>query len=154
MVWSWWSDLAPKNPIIVNFCGMDHQKSNFSLIYATLSDRGRWGPVTRGEYSSQRFIILPRYPEKVHNSTPITFANFCFDKWIFEWSVESLHSNFKMSPLHIDQRFSLKMLIFLFLELNWNCCSSSWTGKTSLLSKSKYILLQTRYYFQKFETVQ
>ena len=45
-------------------------------------------------------------------------------------------------------------LLNWYLELNWNCCSSSWTGKTSLLSKSEYILLQTRYHFQKFEAMQ
>ena len=38
-----WSSLAPKWPILVIFCGMDHQKSNFSLIYGTLSDGGCWG---------------------------------------------------------------------------------------------------------------
>ena len=38
-----WSSLAPKWPIPVPFCGMDHQKSNFSLISDTLSVRGCWG---------------------------------------------------------------------------------------------------------------
>ena len=38
-----WSSMAPKWPIIVFFFGMDHQKSNFSLIYGTLSDGGCWG---------------------------------------------------------------------------------------------------------------
>ena len=38
-----WSSMAPKWPIIVIFFGMDHQKSNFSLIYGTLSDGGCWG---------------------------------------------------------------------------------------------------------------
>ena len=37
------SFLAPKWPILVPFCGMDHQKSNFSLISDTLSVRGCWG---------------------------------------------------------------------------------------------------------------
>jgi hypothetical protein len=31
---------ASRAPILVIFCGMDHQKSNFSLIYGTLSDGG------------------------------------------------------------------------------------------------------------------
>ena len=30
-----WSSLAPKLPILVIFCRMDHQKSNFLLIYGT-----------------------------------------------------------------------------------------------------------------------
>ena len=38
-----WSSMAPKWPIIVIFFGMDHQKSNFSLIYGTISDGGCWG---------------------------------------------------------------------------------------------------------------
>ena len=38
-----WSSLAPKWPIPVPFCGMDHQKSNFSLISDTLSVGGCWG---------------------------------------------------------------------------------------------------------------
>ena len=37
-----WSSLAPKWPIPVPFCGMDHQKSNFSLIFDTLSVGGCW----------------------------------------------------------------------------------------------------------------
>ena len=38
-----WSSLAPKWPIPVPFCGMDHQKSNFSLTSDTLSVGGCWG---------------------------------------------------------------------------------------------------------------
>ena len=38
-----WSSLAPKWPIPVPFCGMDHQKSNFSLISDTFSVGGCWG---------------------------------------------------------------------------------------------------------------
>ena len=38
-----WIFLAPKWPILVLFCEMDHQKSNFSLIFGTLSVGGCWG---------------------------------------------------------------------------------------------------------------
>ena len=38
-----WTFLAPKWPILVLFCEMDHQKSNFSLIFGTLSVGGCWG---------------------------------------------------------------------------------------------------------------
>ena len=38
-----WSSIAPKWLILVPFCGMDHQKSNFSLISGTLSVWGCWG---------------------------------------------------------------------------------------------------------------
>ena len=37
------SFLAPKRPILIPFCGMDHQKSSFSLISDTLSVGGCWG---------------------------------------------------------------------------------------------------------------
>ena len=37
-----WSSLAPQWPILVIFCGMDHQKFNFSLIYGTLSMLFSW----------------------------------------------------------------------------------------------------------------
>ena len=38
-----WSSLAPKWPLPVSFCGIDRQKSNFSLISDTLSVGGCWG---------------------------------------------------------------------------------------------------------------
>ena len=38
-----WSSITPKWPIEVVFCGMDHQKSKFSLMYGTISIRGFWG---------------------------------------------------------------------------------------------------------------
>ena len=38
-----WSSLAPKWPLPIPFCGIDRQKSNFSLISDTLSVRGCWG---------------------------------------------------------------------------------------------------------------
>ena len=38
-----WSSLAPKWPLPVPFCGIDRQKSNFSLISDTLSVGGCWG---------------------------------------------------------------------------------------------------------------
>ena len=38
-----WSSPAPKWPILVPFCGMDHQKSNFLLIFGTFSVGGCWG---------------------------------------------------------------------------------------------------------------
>ena len=38
-----WSSLAPKWPLPVSFCGIDCQKSNFSLISDTLSVGGCWG---------------------------------------------------------------------------------------------------------------
>ena len=40
------SSLVPKWPIVVPFCGMDHKKSNFSMIFDTLYVRGCWGQNT------------------------------------------------------------------------------------------------------------
>ena len=38
-----WSSLPPKWPTQVPCCGLDPQKSNFSLIFGTLSVGGCWG---------------------------------------------------------------------------------------------------------------
>ena len=38
-----WSSMAPKWPIMVIFCGMDHQKSKCLLIYGIFSVGGCWG---------------------------------------------------------------------------------------------------------------
>ena len=45
--WSWWSDhhWHQNNQYWQFFCGMDHQKSNFSLIYGTFFVGGHWGRV-------------------------------------------------------------------------------------------------------------
>ena len=39
----WQKFLSPKWPMMVPFCGVDHQKSNFSLISDTFSVGGCWG---------------------------------------------------------------------------------------------------------------
>ena len=38
-----WSSMASKWPLPVLFCGMNHQKYKFSLIYGTFSVGGCWG---------------------------------------------------------------------------------------------------------------
>ena len=38
-----WSSLAPKWSILVPFCGINHQKSIFSLVFGTFSVGGCWG---------------------------------------------------------------------------------------------------------------
>ena len=55
MYWSWWFDhhWHPNDKYQSFFCGMDHKKPNFSLIYGTLFDRGRWGPMR-----SKKFQIV------------------------------------------------------------------------------------------------
>ena len=74
-----WSSLAPKWPLPVPFCGMDCQKSNFSLISDTLSVGGCWSQpmllfwklvdetqmskppeATRQHNSAKSLLLLPR----------------------------------------------------------------------------------------------
>ena len=55
------SFLAPKWPITVPFCGMDHQKSNFSLISDTLSVGGCWG---------QPMLFFSKPADETQMSTP------------------------------------------------------------------------------------
>ena len=38
-----WLSLAPKWPLLVPCCGIDHQKSNFSLIFCIFAVGGCWG---------------------------------------------------------------------------------------------------------------
>ena len=56
-----WSSLPHKWPIQVPFCGMDHQKSNFSLISGTLSVGGHWGQLMlvflKNSCGTQKFPI-------------------------------------------------------------------------------------------------
>ena len=59
--WSWWSDhhWHQNNPYWQFFCGMDHQKSNFSLIYGTfLSEaiEAEWGQ------KSFKWLIRHKFP--------------------------------------------------------------------------------------------
>ena len=62
--WSWWLD----HPWHQNdqywsfFCGMDHQKSNFSLISNTISIRGCWG---------QPMLLFWKLVDKTQMSKPI-----------------------------------------------------------------------------------
>ena len=83
--WSWW--LAPKWPILFPFCGLEHQKSKFSLISEPFLSRGCWGqpmllfwkmidetqiskpPEATTHHDSRNYG--PFYP-----SEPFTFAHF------------------------------------------------------------------------------
>ena len=65
-----WSLLAPKWPIVVNFCGMDHQKSNFSLVSDTLSIGGCWGQPTLffWNLADETQMVKPPEPTSHHDS--------------------------------------------------------------------------------------
>ena len=64
------SFLAPKWPIMVPFCGMDHQKSNFSLISDTLSVGGCWGQpmLLFWKLVDETQMVKPPEPTSHHNS--------------------------------------------------------------------------------------
>ena len=65
-----WSSLAPKWLIPVPFCGMDHQKSNFLLIFDTLSVGGCWGQpmLLFWKLIDETQISKPPEPTMHHNS--------------------------------------------------------------------------------------
>ena len=122
-----WSSLAPKWPIPVPFCGMDHEKSNFLLISEsdTLSIRGCWGqpisffwklfdetqisepPATRHHKSKIILVLLSlraNSENKFQCETPCTYMSFCqtfYYTYIF-FHFQTFHqctvNNFKPTP--------------------------------------------------------
>ena len=64
------SFLAQKWPILVPFCGMDHHKSKFSLIFDTLSLRVCWGQpmVFFKKLINETQMGKPLEPTRHHNS--------------------------------------------------------------------------------------
>ena len=60
-----WSPLAPKYPILIICCGMDHQKSNFSLVSDALSVGGCWG---------QRMLLFWKLVDETQMSNPCDHA--------------------------------------------------------------------------------
>ena len=64
------SYLPPKWSKIVPFCGMDHQKSNFSLISDTLSAGGCWGQpmLLFWKLVDKTQMYKPPEPTRHHNS--------------------------------------------------------------------------------------
>ena len=67
-----WS-LAPKWPILVHFCGMDHQKSNFFTDFSTFSVRGCWGQpmLLFWKLIHETQNLLPLKATRHHNSTKL-----------------------------------------------------------------------------------
>ena len=92
------SFLAPKWPIMVLFCGMDHQKSNFSLISDTLSVRGCWGQpmLLFWKLVDETQMVKPLEPTIHHNSKKylillplraIYFRSFHYETPCTEWHI-------------------------------------------------------------------
>ncbi len=68
-----WSSLAPKWPLPIPFCGIDGQKSNFSLISHILSVGGCWGqPMSFfGKQVDETQISAPPEATRHHKSKKI-----------------------------------------------------------------------------------
>ena len=66
------SPLAPKWPILVHFCGLDHQKSKFLLVSGNLDVRGCWG---------QPMLLFWKNIEKSQMSQPPKCAATFFWTW-------------------------------------------------------------------------
>ena len=69
-----------------HFCGMDHQKSNFSLIYGTLSDGGYWG---------QPMLLFQKLGDETLMPKPQEYPDtFILSKKLFLvglWSLQSMY---------------------------------------------------------------
>ena len=121
MVWS-----APNWPIPVPFCGMDQQKSNFSLISDTLSVGGYWGqpmsffwkpvdetqmskpPETTTHHKSIKLLIL--LPLRADLSCFLQYETPC----MYNYYSNSL--NFNFSPSFY---FVLELQYTMLLLLQW-----------------------------------
>ena len=103
-----WTFLAPKWPILVLFFEMDQQKSNFSLIFDTLSVRGCWG---------QPMLLSWKLVEETQKSTPSEPTRH--HNWIKLWNFLPLRAD-----LYVTLHYEIPCTIFdLFLS---NQFSSKW----------------------------
>ena len=67
------SSLAPRSPIPVPFCAMDHKKSNFSLIFDTPSVGGCWGQPMSFFWKLVDEIQFFLHPEDTRHHNSIKF---------------------------------------------------------------------------------
>ena len=132
-----WSSLAPKWPITVPFCRIDHQKSNFSLISDSLSVGGCWGQpmsffwklvgetqipkppeATRNHNSIKLLIFLPLRADlllSVHSDTPCTYPV----AWkIYAWYEKALRRQLR-DPQSTQKSKSWSFSIIHQLTLFW-----------------------------------
>ena len=123
-----WSSMAPKWPILVIFCEMDHQKPNFSLIYGTLSDGGCWG---------QPILFFKKLVDETQMPKPQEYTDFfILTKKLFLvglWGLQSisnpverpctLHCSLKPLWLAGDNRFHELMC------LDSKCLTSSFPAR-------------------------
>ena len=119
-----WSSLAPKWPIPVPFCGMDHQKSNFSLISDTLSVGGCWGQpmsffwklvdetqifltpeATRHHNSIKSLILLPLRANLLyilHYETPCSYGFVVCRRTYILWFYQQVSSELAVTKSDIQ----------------------------------------------------
>ena len=108
------SSLAPKWPIPVPFCRMDHQKSNFSLIFDILSVRGCWGQpmILFWKLIDETQISKPPEPTRHHNSIKL---------WILLPLRADLLCTLQCEiPCTKVRSLSLSILLFVFFD--WYLC--------------------------------
>ena len=80
-----WSSLAPKWTILVPFCGIDHQKSNFSLIFGIFSVGGCWG---------QAMLLFWKLVDETQMAAPREYTDaFIITKKLFLGGLRGLQSN-------------------------------------------------------------
>ena len=118
------SFLAPKWPILVPFCGMDHQKSNFSLISDTLSVRGCWGqPMSLfwKLFEHKWATILTMQPEIYYQNSQSFYPSelFTVDHYFMRHPVlfKFVYLNFR-SPIEIILVTDSRLSAFLILSLS------------------------------------
>ena len=83
LILMFWTFLAPKWTILVLFCEMDHQKSNFLLIFGTLSVKGCWGQSMLLSWKLVDKIQMP-HTQKYTDTFIITYIV------VFSWPQRSL----------------------------------------------------------------
>ena len=82
-----WSFLAPKWPILALVCGIDHQKSNFSLIFCTFSVGGCWG---------QAMLLFWKQVDETQMTAPREYTDaFIIIKKLFLGGLRGLQSTSK-----------------------------------------------------------
>ena len=113
--------LAPLWPILAPFHGMDHQKSNFSLISGTLSVGGCWGQLMllffENSCGTQKFpISVFQNHLQSKSNLHIFICQSQFIKSISKWDTLYLCTEKSVNWLHLS--FFCSLYVFRL----WNGC--------------------------------
>ena len=80
-----WSSMGLKWPILVIFCGMDHQKSNFSLIYGSFSGCVRTKSLKSGLHTHcAKMEMNEEKPSKFKFHFPVLLVPYLMKKQLSE----------------------------------------------------------------------